>query len=338
MPKFQDYLFSVKDGKQHQQIRIQLMKQIEGETGRRLIVYAVDFKKGTPGVPNTIEADDKTGFSDLIEGLESQPLDIFIRSPGGSAEAVEQLVAMLRENFTDIRFIVPDMAMSAATLMCLSGNWILMDERSFLGPIDPQIQIVSPYGMMRFPAQTVIDGFDKAREAIANDERALPVFLPWLSQFGPFVQVCQNAINLSRELATKWAETYMLAGQPNAQERARNIAAYLSDHSLHKSHGRPIGIKDAIDHGLQVIDLRKQSSLRELVRKLWAAIDLYFDRSASVKMFENAHGVHWSRNVAVQEIKIPLPSPFQPQATPPQAKQPPYERRPAQRKKPPQKR
>lgn len=330
MPKFQDYLFSIKDGKQHQQIRIQLMMEIEEETKRKLIVYAADFKKSAPGTPNTIEPDDKTGFADLIEGLEGEPLDILIRSPGGSAEAVEQLVSMLRANFDDIRFIVPDMAMSAATLMCLSGNWILMDEQSFLGPIDPQIEIVSSLGRMRFPAQTVIDGFKQAKEAIAGDERALPVFLPWLNQFGPFVQVCQNAIDLSRELATKWAETYMLAGQTNAEERARRIAAYLSDHGVHKSHGRPIGIKDAVDHDLQVIDLRKQPSLRELVRKLWAAIDLYFDRSASVKMFENAHGVHWSRNVMVQEIKIPIPSPFQPPATPPQTKQPPYEGRPSQ--------
>lgn len=323
MPKFQDYLFSARDGKQHQQIRIQLMKDIEEQTKRKLIVYAADFKKSAPGAPNTIEPDDKTGFSDLIEGLEGQPLDIVIRSPGGSAEAVEQLVSMLRANFDDIRFIVPDMAMSAATLMCLSGNFILMDEQSFLGPIDPQIEMVSPHGRMRFPAQTLIDGFEKAQKAIIQDERALPVFLPWLNQFGPFVQVCQNAIDLSVELATKWAEEYMLAGQKNARGRAKKIAAYLSDHRLHKSHGRPIGINDAISNDLQVIDLRKQPALRELVRKLWATIDLYFGRSASVKIFENPHGVNWSRNIVVQQIQIPMPSPFQPPGQPPQTTQPP---------------
>ena len=136
MPKFQAYLDSITDGEQHQEIRIQLMEEIEAETNRKLIVYAADFKKGSPYTPPSIEPDDKVGFSDLIEGLEGEPLDILIRSTGGSAEVAEELVGMLRANFESIRFVLPDRAMSAATLMCLAGDSIVMDERSFLGPID----------------------------------------------------------------------------------------------------------------------------------------------------------------------------------------------------------
>lgn len=324
MPKYQDYLFSAKDGKQHQKTRIQLMEEVEAVTKRRLIVYAADFKKGNPLVPPTIEPEDKTGFSDLIEGLEDQPLDILIHSPGGSVEAVEQLVSMLRANFGDIRFIVPDRAMSAATLMCLAGDSILMDERSFLGPIDPQIQITFPDGgSVRLPAQTIMDGFDRAQEAISKDETAFRVFLPWLDRFGPFVQVCQNAMDLSIELATKWLAQYMLKARENAQKQAVDIAAYLSDHNLHKSHARPISISDATEKGLQIIDLRSQPDLRELIHKLWAAIDLYFERSASVKIFESAHGVHWGRILQTQEVQIALPSPFKAPPVVPQVEQPP---------------
>lgn len=111
-------------------------EEIEAETNRRLIVYAADFKKGSPYAPPIIEPDDKVGFSDLVEGLEREPLDILIRSTGGLAEVAEELVGMLRANFESIRFVVPDRAMSAATLMCLAGDSIIMDERSFLGPID----------------------------------------------------------------------------------------------------------------------------------------------------------------------------------------------------------
>ena len=90
-------------------------------------------------------------FSDLINGFNSKKVDVFIHSPRGSAEATKSLVSLLRENFNHIRFIVPNMAKSAATMMVLSGNEILMDDRSELGPIDPQIQINGIF----VPAQTI---------------------------------------------------------------------------------------------------------------------------------------------------------------------------------------
>jgi len=325
MPRFQGYLDSIADGKQNHALRVQLMQTIEAETKRKLIVYATDIKKGSANTPPTIEPDDMFGFSDLAEGLEGEPLDVFVRSPGGTVEAVEPIVNMLRGNFQDIRFIVPDMAMSAATLMCLSGNSILMDERSYLGPIDPQIEVPTPNGRMRFPAQVILDGFQKAQDEIVKDEKALRVFLPWLTQYGPFVEICNNAISLSIELATKWLEQYMFAGHEDAHERAQAIAQYLSDHKLHKSHGRPIAIQDAVGKGLQITDLRGQPTLRNAVHGLWAAIHLYFTRSAVVKVFESAHGVAWGRHEISQQVQIPLPSPFQPVGVPPRSQQPPKE-------------
>jgi len=160
MPTFQDHLNAISDPQQHQQIRLQLIQDIEQHTGRWLIVYAANFKRGSAAAPNSLEDRDLIGFSDLIDGATGPALDVLIHSPGGSAEVTEQIVSLLRANFSDIRFIVPHMAMSAATMMCLSGNWILMDERSALGPIDPQIRIPSPHGEVWFPAQVVIDGFE----------------------------------------------------------------------------------------------------------------------------------------------------------------------------------
>lgn len=319
MPTFQDHLNAIRDAQQHQQIRLQLMREIEQHTGRWLIVYAANFRRSSAAAPNSIEERDIIGFSDLIEGADGQALDILIHSPGGSAEVTEQIVSLLRSNFTDLRFIVPHMAMSAATMMCLAGNWILMDERSALGPIDPQIQITfhTPQGPVRewFPAQVVINEFEKAQQAIAGNPSLLPVFLPWLAQFGPYVQVCQNAIDLSKELAKQWIRDYMLAGWPNAEQQAEKIATFLADHNLHKSHAPTIRIAQAIEQGLNIWDLRQGIKLRDFVWKLYCAIDLYFDRTPAVKLFENAHGVSWARNV-VEQVAIQIPMP-------PQAPQPP---------------
>jgi hypothetical protein len=63
---------------------------------------------------------------------------VILQSPGGSAEGAESVVKLLRDRFTDVRFIVPIAAKSAATMLALSGNAVVMDTTSELGPTDPQ--------------------------------------------------------------------------------------------------------------------------------------------------------------------------------------------------------
>lgn len=311
MSTYQDLLNSVKDGKQLFDIRLQLIRQIESHTGRKLIIYAADTQKP---LDNFIDSEDLIGFSDLVKSfVPGEPLDILINSPGGSAEATAHIVNFLRANFYDIRFIVPYIAMSAATLMCLSGNEILMDERSSLGPIDPQIRIPIPRGYQViydwFPAQMIIDGYQKASEEIQKDQRALPIFLPWLTNFGPYVEICRNALKLSEELAMKWLKSYMFAFDSHGYRKAKKIVSYLLDHNLHKSHGRHISIEDAIKIGLCISDLRNDTRLRDLIWQLWCAVYHLFRNSPKTKIFENAYGVNWGRDVIVQPVPAPSPAP-----------------------------
>jgi ClpP class serine protease len=71
--------------------------------------------------------------------IPRQRLVVFLNSPGGSAETVEKLVEIIRFHYPEVYFIVPDEAMSAGTIFCMSGDKIFMDYTSSLGPIDPQI-------------------------------------------------------------------------------------------------------------------------------------------------------------------------------------------------------
>jgi ClpP class serine protease len=68
-------------------------------------------------------------------------LDFLINSPGGFAEVTESIAGMIRSKYKHVRFAIPNMAKSAATLLVLSGDELLMDHRSELGPVDPQVEI-----------------------------------------------------------------------------------------------------------------------------------------------------------------------------------------------------
>jgi ClpP class serine protease len=74
-------------------------------------------------------------FRDFLERLRAEPPDrnrlvIFLNTTGGSAETVETLVDVIRFNYREVWFVIPDFAMSAGTIFCMSGDRIWMDYSS----------------------------------------------------------------------------------------------------------------------------------------------------------------------------------------------------------------
>lgn len=84
-------------------------------------------------------------FRDFIEQLKKDNefdrdrLTVILNTPGGSAETVEKMVNIIRFHYNEVYFVVPDYAMSAWTIFCMSGDKIFLDYSSSLGPIDPQV-------------------------------------------------------------------------------------------------------------------------------------------------------------------------------------------------------
>jgi hypothetical protein len=67
-------------------------------------------------------------------------LEILIHSPGGHIDVAYQAIKYFRRHCNQLNVIVPLMAKSAATLLCLGADTIFMGEFAELGPIDVQIQ------------------------------------------------------------------------------------------------------------------------------------------------------------------------------------------------------
>jgi len=65
---------------------------------------------------------------------------VIIDTPGGIVEVVERLVRIFRHSYQEVWFLIPDRALSAGTVLVMSGDRIFMDYHSCLGPIDPQVE------------------------------------------------------------------------------------------------------------------------------------------------------------------------------------------------------
>ncbi|MDP3049705.1 MAG: hypothetical protein Q8N12_09825 [Thermodesulfovibrionales bacterium] len=244
---------------------------------------------------------------EVIHGLATQSLDLIVHSPGGSAEVTEALVSYIRTKFTHVRVIVPQAAMSAATMLACSANTIMMGKHSFLGPIDPQFILATQIGLQSVPAQAILDQFDKAKEE-CQDPKLLGHWLPILSQYGPALIVqCENAIALSKTLLTEWLERYMFSGDPDAAEKAKNIADYLSDHKEFKSHGRHISRDKAKELKLNIENLEDDQELQDLVLSVFHATTHTFNGTGAVKIIENHNGKAFVKVQQTVQVQLPVP-------------------------------
>ncbi len=278
-------------------LRNETFQRIEHITGRPLICYTAKTNHLSPGIPAYIDNGDLTGFGDLIRpiqessgGVQPEAVDVFIESNGGSPEAAERIVRLLHEHFKIVRFIVPANAYSAATLMCFSGDEIIMDSLATLGPIDPQINGV--------PARAIQRAFETIEKRLmVEGPRALTAYMPLISKYDlPILEMCKSFQELSEELAKTWLSTYMLKCEKDTPP-IPDIVNFFINYDLHKSHGRSIDRGMAESKGLRVKNVEMINGLADLVRSLHNQYEFWFDKTPFYKMFENARGINWRLSV-----------------------------------------
>jgi ClpP class serine protease len=83
---------------------------------------------------------DKNGLMTVVHQLDrSKGLDLLLHTPGGETAATESFVDYLRSIFgKDIRAFIPQLALSAGTMIACACKEIYMGKQSSLGPVDPQ--------------------------------------------------------------------------------------------------------------------------------------------------------------------------------------------------------
>jgi ATP-dependent protease ClpP protease subunit len=289
-------------------VRRRYLVALHEHTKRNTILYATKWTQ--PGVAKpeliTITDEDVQGLMEVIFELKTPELDLILHSPGGSPEATEAVVTYLRSKFDDIRVIIPQGAMSAATMLACAANRIVMGKHSFIGPIDPQFILQTPLGIQAVPAQAILDQFKRAQEE-CKDTKLLSSWLPILSQFGPALLVqCENAIRLSQELVTNWLHAYMFGGKtPNP---AGQIAEKLSSHGEFKSHGRHISFQAAREMGLTIDALEDNHDFQEKALSVFHASMHTFTGTPAVKIIENHLGRAFVK--LQQQVIIQQPAPI----------------------------
>lgn len=319
MPNWHDILNEIgKTGSPHDVVRRNYLKQLSEYTGRNTIVYYSGWlQKNVSGTE--VNDSDKTGLMTVINGLDrTKGLDLVLHTPGGLTAATESIVDYLHSMFgNDVRAIVPQLAMSAGTMIACSCKSILMGKQSNLGPIDPQLG--------HLPAHGIVEEFKRAYEeiktaqinaithpgapaAIAEANAKVALWQPIVAKYSPaLIGECEKNIEWSESMVEEWLTRNMLSDlTPEDLVRVKGkIMKELADHTVSKSHGRHIPMQKCIDIGLKIEKMEEDQTLQDLVLSVHHSCIHTLSDTPSIKIIENQNGIAF---IQITQM-VPIPNP-----------------------------
>lgn len=240
---------------------------------------------------------------DAIESIEEKKntLAVIHDTSGGVLEVVERIVDCIRHFYKEVIFIIPDRAMSAGTILALSGDRILMDYFSCLGPIDPQIE---KEGKL-VPALSYLNQFERLNKKAENGTLTSAEYaLLSKLDLGELYQF-EQARELSCELLVEWLTKYKFKNWTKTRtrqtpvtdqmkkERADEIAKALNDNERWHSHGRGIDKQKLMDEiKLEIEDYTEINGLGKIVREYIELLKDYMQRG-KLGYFVHSRGYYY---------------------------------------------
>ena len=268
--------------------REEYLNKISSITGRNVIAYYSGWLK-KPDAPHvSIDEQDKNAFMTTVYKLDKKKgLDLILHTPGGDIAATESIVTYLKNIFEgDVRAFIPQISMSAGTMIAMSCKEIIMGEQSSLGPIDPQMGGIA--------CQAVIDEFKRAVDEVSKNPAALGLWQTIISKYHPtFLTACENAVEWSAKLAEQWLSEV----DPSIDfDKIKNV---FLNHNNSYSHSRHLSKRDCKDAGLKIIDLEEEQDLQDAVLSLHHCYMILFDKFLISKIVENNIGGRYMQNYTV---------------------------------------
>ena len=238
-------------------------------------------------------------LENLIDDTEHKnKLTIILNTGGGLINPVERTVGIIRRHYDQVDFIIPDQAMSAGTILALSGDNIYMDYYSQLGPIDPQFNIDDKW----IPGVGYLEKYEEMNGKSANGTLTPLEFMLVekldLADLHRFEQAREHSV----ELVEKWLSTYKfknwhkteskrkLVTQEMKKKRAKKIALDLNDTKRWHAHSRGISIETLQNElNLKIEDMSesKYSALHSRVKQTHSFIVDFMETTGVTRLLKD---------------------------------------------------
>lgn len=192
-------------------------------------------------------------------------LHLLLASPGGDGETALRMLRSMQQRCCELTIIVPDMAKSAATILCLGAHHLLMGPGGDLGPIDPQMMFD---GKMIASAKEIVAAVDEAEQRVTQNPDSYTLFASLLADVNMLmVEQARSALDRSSSLMVEALKSQGTRSGDEVRTLTEKLQAPLID--VPSSHSAVISADDATHLGLPVIKADTMSQEWQVLWSLW---------------------------------------------------------------------
>lgn len=204
---------------------------------------------------------------------EATAIDLLVVSMGGDPTVAWRAMSLLRERFESVVVLLPQAAYSAATLLALGADEIVMHPHANLGPVDPQITIKKGQGSeerIQFGYQDLAGflQFIKEEVGLTDHKHLKSLFLQFCREVGTIpTGVAARSSQLSKSMGRQLLKLHMDEASDDA--KVEGIVEQLNTKYFH--HGYPVSRTEAKQIGLKIAE--PNPSLEESIWSLWLNLE-----------------------------------------------------------------
>lgn len=218
-----------------------LITNIESQRGSRVIAYITSDRPGPVGArvaPDVIPLFSKQ-LHEIAPTGKVQKIDLFLYSAGGDTMVPWRLVSMIREYCDQFSVLVPYKAHSAATMIALGADEIVMSDLSEISPIDPSTANIfnpsdptNPQNRIPISVEDVIAYFDLAKNkfGIKSDEDLTKIFVQFIEANPEVHPLALGNVNRTHNLIRLIAKRLLKShNKPMRDEEIEKVVEYFTE-------------------------------------------------------------------------------------------------------------
>ncbi|MDX9913272.1 MAG: hypothetical protein RBS77_01700 [Candidatus Moranbacteria bacterium] len=256
--------------------RNEIIKKIEKLRGSKVITYVTSDRQGP--VNARVAMDIIPIISSHLRKIGKQEkIDLILYSAGGDTMVPWRLVSMIREYCDKFSVIIPYKAHSAATMISLGADEIVMSDMSELSPIDPSTQNFfnpvdpqNPQSRIPISVEEVMSYFDLAKNkfGIKNDEDLTKIFNKFMESNPAIHPLALGNVNRTHNLIKILAKRLLKShNAPIKEDEIEKVIEFLTEKLY--SHQYYIGRKEAKeDLGIKTV-INAEKELADLMTEIY---------------------------------------------------------------------
>lgn len=229
-----------------------IIKKIEELRGSKVVTYITSDRQGP--VNARVAMDIIPIISSQLRKIgKTEKIDLILYSAGGDTMVPWRLVSMIREYCEHFSVIIPYKAHSAATMISLGADEIVMSDMSELSPIDPStsnffnpVDPQNPQNRIQISVEEVMSYFDLAKNkfGIKSDEELTKIFNKFVESTPSIHPLALGNVNRTHNLIKVLAKRLLKSHKESLKEdEIEKVIEFLTEKLY--SHKYYIGRKEA---------------------------------------------------------------------------------------------